>query len=138
MRQIRKILIIDNEPAAFETQEIIRRSGTAGTVDIAVTAREAIRYIEQREFLFPEQLPDLVFLEVNLSQEEGIKFLESFNNLNEELRDKIHLIVLTSDDKSRSAVQATSDPDVEELIQKPITVEKLTELRDKIAEWIKK
>lgn len=138
MRQIRKILVVDNEASASKTSEIIQKAGAAGSIEIAVAAKEAIRYIEQREFVFPEQLPDLVLLEINLPPNEGSKFLENYSSLNEDLRDKIHLVILTDDETTKDAVKAASNSDVEEIVSKPITGEKLAELQEKIAEWLKK
>lgn len=138
MRQIRKILIIDSENHASETREIIRKSAVAGSIDIAVTAREAIRYIEQREFLFPEQLPDLALLEINLPSGGGITFLESYANLNTDLHDKVHLVILTDDDQTKAALMAGADKNVEEIILKPIAAEKINQLCEKIAEGQKK
>ncbi|MGI8892994.1 MAG: response regulator [Bacteroidia bacterium] len=138
MRQIRKILVVDEKLSANQTKETLKSSGAVGTVDDFANAKPALRYIEQREFIFPEQLPDLALLEINLPAEEGWKFLDGYSKLNEELKEKIHLVVLTSAINSKTLSEAKIHPDVEEVIVKPLTAEKVIELQKKIWEGLKK
>jgi response regulator RpfG family c-di-GMP phosphodiesterase len=138
VRQIRKILILDEKSSSSKSREILLKSGVVGTVDDFDLARQAIRYIEQREFVFPEQLPDLALLEINLPENEGWQFLHSYSKLNEELKEKIHLVVLTSAKDEKSLSEAKNHPDVEEVLTKPITKEKVRDLQLKIWVGLKK
>ena len=138
MRQIRKILVLDESSAAEKTKAILFASDVVGTVDYFVTARMAIRYIEQREFVFPEQLPDLALIEIQLPGDEGFKFLDSYSKLNEELKEKIHLVVLTSCTDEKLVEEAGKNTYVEEVVTKPLTEGKIREIQRKIWEGLKK
>ena len=138
MRQIRKVLILDDVAQAAATRELLKNAGAASVIDIANNSRQAISYIEQQEFKFPEQMPDLVLLEINLPNNSGLDFVSGFMDLSPEIREKIYLVVLTQIEDEDILKKIYENPDIEYVIRKPLTEKNIRDLQIRVEENLKK
>ncbi len=121
------MLIDDNNFDNFYHERIIKKSEITDNVITKRTGIEALEYLKTQE----NNIPDLIFLDINMPGMNGWEFLENFGKLNEVYRYQIIIVMLTTsnnpDDKNR-----TKEFDmVAEYITKPLTKEVLSEVVNK-------
>jgi len=114
------IMLVDDNPGDnyFHTREI-KKIDQNCTIVYASTGLEALSYLElhkETKLL----LPQLIFLDINMSCMDGWEFLEEFTKLDKDMQDRIIIMLSTSqdpDDFSRALKYSC----VTEFIQKPLT-----------------
>lgn len=131
MKKINCILLVDDNPAdnAFH-KIVINKAEVTNHIQIVNNGKEAIDYIikagEQNQ---PESfpIPDIIYLDINMPKMNGFEFLEEYEKLENRLKSKVVIIMLTTslnpDDKER----ALATKEVTEFQNKPLTVEILHE-----------
>ena len=126
MRQIPKILLIDDEESAnFLHKAIIRHSKCADEVVAATRGMEALSYLEEE--MNGGILPDLIFLDVNMPNMSGWEFIDVYKEYN--IKFPV-LVMLTSSIDPRD-VQKANDIDVISAFRsKPLTFDTLGEIMD--------
>ncbi|MCI0751464.1 MAG: response regulator [Flammeovirgaceae bacterium] len=65
-------------------------------------------------------IPDLIFLDLNMPEIDGFGFLEKFNDLPELIKAKTKIVVLTSSNSRRDREQSLSYSQVIHFITKPL------------------
>lgn len=77
-----------------------------------------------------EQLaPDVIFLDLNMPNVDGFGFLEGFQALPREVRDKSKIVVLTSSNSQKDRAQAFAYQNVVHFLTKPLKQSDLEELK---------
>jgi CheY-like chemotaxis protein len=66
------------------------------------------------------ELPDIIFLDLNMPEFDGFAFLRHFRDMPEEVKQKARIVVLTSSNSSKDREQAFSFPNVIHFITKPL------------------
>jgi len=77
-----------------------------------------------------DNLPDYIFLDINMPFVDGWMFLQDFTGLSENLAKKINIFMVSSSIDPRDIQRAKSIPEVQEYITKPVSREKFIELLD--------
>ena len=72
-----------------------------------------------------DDIPDVIFLDLNMPIVDGFKFLFEFSKMNDLVRSKVKIIVLTSSDNIRDKEKVAANPDVLAYVSKPLTDAKL-------------
>ena len=81
MNRLRKILLVDDdEHTNFLNKAIIRHAKFADEVIAQMTASEALEYIRDQH-LEGGDLPDLIFLDINMPLMDGWDFMEEYSRL---------------------------------------------------------
>jgi len=135
MKSINCILLIDDNPADNRFHEIrIKESGLCKHVSKVSSGIEALDYImrsadDSHSGAFPK--PDIIFLDINMPGMNGFEFLEKYAKLDEKLKSKVVIVMLTNslnpDDKKR----AMDTKQVSEFQNKPLTVKMLQDMVEK-------
>lgn len=80
-----------------------------------------------------ENLPDYIFLDINMPYVDGWMFLEDYSSLKGKLDKPISIFVVSSSIDPRDMSRAQKDSNVKEYVSKPVTKEKFIELLMKAA-----
>jgi two-component system nitrate/nitrite response regulator NarL len=73
--------------------------------------------------------PEIIFLDLNMPNMDGFGFLERFQGLPEEMRNKVRIVVLTSSNSQKDRDQVFSYKNVIQFVTKPIKQSDIEELK---------
>jgi CheY-like chemotaxis protein len=128
------ILIDDDEPTNFLHRRVIERYGCAERIEVFQEAQLALDFLHTTEngvFVRPE----LIFLDINMPGMNGWEFLMAYEELSEEQRADIVVLMLTTSLNPDDKAQAESFEEVCGFLSKPLTKELLKEILEKHFGW---
>ena len=115
------VLLIDDESIDnFINERVITTSFFANEVIVRTSADEGLEYLEKNI----DNLPKIIFLDLNMRIHNGFWFLEQFQNLvtnNPIYKEKCKIIVLSSSISEEEIRKASSNPNVYKYLNKPLT-----------------
>ena len=134
MTKLRHVVLIDdNETTSFLNNRLLNRLDVAEQVQTFSRADEAFAALwgaaDAREQL-PEQLPELVFVDLKMPGVNGFEFLKMYRELPEAVQEKTVMVVLTTSMHAADTARVAAYPNVEYLT-KPLTEEKMQKLLQK-------
>lgn len=88
---------------------------------------EALQYLKDNT-THTENLPDYIFLDINMPFVDGWMFLADYATLKSSIKKEIQIFVISSSIDSRDIMRAQNNSDVRDYIVKPVSPEKLKEL----------
>jgi len=121
------MLVDDNDTDNFISQKIIELNGFADRVIAKNSGKSALEYLEANENN-PAELPDVIFLDINMPIVDGFVFLFEFERFNEELKKKCKIAILSSSDNKRDIERIVDNDYVVKYITKPLTQDALGEI----------
>ena len=126
MDKINCILLVDDDKISnFITTRLIRKLELAKNITSCMNGEEALLYMTKHATSLDEKCPQLIILDNNMPEMNGIEFMESFNQINFN-RDQVKVVALTSSANPRDE-QILKSLGIEDYISKPLTEEKLLE-----------
>ena len=135
MKRINCILLVDDNPADNEFHTIkIRDANICNHIKVAIDGPKALSYIiksgeEGENESFPK--PDLIFLDINMPGMNGFEFLEEYKKLDERLKSKVVIIMLTTSLNPDDEKLAMNNKDVTDFHNKPLNAKLLQETIEK-------
>ena len=78
----------------------------------------------------PDQIPELIFLDINMPLMDGFDFLEEFKNYPQPLQEKCKVIMLSSSIHPSDVERAQSYPQCVKYMNKPLSKGSLANLND--------
>jgi len=123
------ILLIDDDPVInMINDKIITRTLPSARVTAYTHAGLALDWLRHWAESDPTQLPDLIFLDINMPEVDGWEFLDGFIALPQAVQQKTLVIMLTSSiDISDIARSRTYKP-VRDFLSKPLSSDNLNML----------
>jgi CheY-like chemotaxis protein len=124
------IIIDDSELDRFIVNKLINHIGKPESVKIFINAKLALDDINKSL----DHLPGgqvIVFLDVQMPVMNGFEFIEAFDKLPEAAKSKYYIIALSSSMNKLEMKKMRALKPVKEVIEKPITLEKLIPVLDK-------
>ena len=88
---------------------------------------EALQFLRENA-AHPENLPDYIFLDINMPYVDGWMFLSDYATLKFEIKKKISIFMISSSIDPRDIIRAQKNADVRDYILKPVTPEKFREV----------
>lgn len=110
------MLIDDNEIDNIINEKIIEANQFADRILIFQTGQEALDYLAQQA----GELPEIVFLDINMPIMDGFQFLDEFEKMPESVTSKCKVIMLSSSISPRDIDRAASRKHVKKYLNKPL------------------
>jgi CheY-like chemotaxis protein len=120
-------LIDDDRIYQFTAKRIIELVDPLQKVLIFSNGKEAIDFFSQRG-LSEEQLPDLIFLDINMPVMNGWEFLEAYNDVKTTLLKKINIYMVSSSLDENDKLRSRNFNEVKDFIVKPIDKERMMDI----------
>jgi CheY-like chemotaxis protein len=122
------MLVDDNDTDNFISKRIIEITKFANRVEVKNSGKSALDYL--REFQDNvDELPNLIFLDINMPIVDGFVFLYEFEKFNDLIKDKCKVIILSSSDNKRDIDKIVNNNHVIKFITKPLTETALDEVK---------
>ena len=113
------MLVDDNEIDNIINEKIIEANSFAENILVFQTGQEALEYLQQNQDN-ENQLPEIVFLDINMPIMDGFQFLEDFEQFSEKVLDKCKIIMLSSSISPKDIDRAASSRYVKKYLNKPL------------------
>lgn len=120
------IMIDDNEDDLLFTRIAFERCGLQVDLMQFVKAEEALAYLACGELTEPA----LVLLDINMPGMSGFDFLQAYEQLPQNSRTSLIVVMLTSSNDERDKARAFQSPMVRDYVNKPIARPRAAELLD--------
>jgi CheY-like chemotaxis protein len=113
------MLIDEDEIDNIINQKIIESNNFSEKVLVFQTGTEALDFLRTNA-KSADNLPDLIFLDINMPIMDGFQFLEEFEKLEAPILDKSKIIMLSSSISPRDIDRAASNRFVKKYLNKPL------------------
>ena len=124
------MLVDDNDTDNFISKRIIEITKFAKQVIVKNSGKSALDYLKENEENEAE-LPNLIFLDINMPIVDGFVFLYEFEKFNTLIKDKCKVIILSSSDNKRDIDKIVNNNHVIKFITKPLTEASLEDVKYK-------
>lgn len=122
------MLVDDNDTDNFISKRIIEITKFASRVEVKNSGKSALDYLKENQDSI-ENLPNLIFLDINMPIVDGFVFLYEFEKFSDAIKDKCKVIILSSSDNKRDIDKIVNNNHVIKFITKPLTESALEEVK---------
>lgn len=126
------LVIDDSKIDRFIVEKLIERVKFANEVVGKELAQEGLDYLKQR-MAAGQELPKVIFLDINMPEMSGFDFLDAFCTFPQDVVEQCAVVMLSSSLNEDDHKKAMSYPPVKMYCNKPISTNKLDELRALLA-----
>ena len=121
------MLVDDNDTDNFISKRIIEITNFAEEVIVKSSGKSALDYLNDNADNVTN-LPEIIFLDINMPIVDGFVFLYEFEKFNVNIRDNCKVIILSSSDNKRDIDKIVNNDYVIKFITKPLTEKSLEEI----------
>jgi CheY-like chemotaxis protein len=130
MHRLNQVLLIDDDHISnFLTTSILKRIGLAKEISMCQDGREALDLLQHQAAL-NQPWPDLILLDINMPNMNGMEFLEAFRELKTSRAQPV-IAILTTSQNFQDMEKLQQFPEVEVFMNKPLYEDDLQYLVDK-------
>ncbi|MCG8383938.1 MAG: response regulator [Cytophagales bacterium] len=122
------MLVDDNDTDNFISKRIIEITKFANRVEVKNSGKSALDYLRENQDVI-ENLPNLIFLDINMPIVDGFVFLYEFEKFSDLIKDRCKVIILSSSDNKRDIDKIVNNNHVIKFITKPLTETALEEVK---------
>ncbi|MCC6683468.1 MAG: response regulator [Bacteroidia bacterium] len=131
MNKVKFVLVVDDDQINnFVCSRMIKLSGISDHVECVLGGQEALDLIKKAA-AENTQLPDLIFLDINMPGMNGWDFLDQYRTLAPELKTGSHIFMLSSSLYKDDIDKSSQYKEVAEYVIKPLSIEVLREIERK-------
>ena len=112
------LLIDDDDDDNFFHERAIKKADNGIPVIAKTSAKAALNHIKDAQS--HQNLPGLIFLDINMPGMNGWEFLEEYNKLDKSLHNEVVIIMLTTSDSMEDRAKAKNWEFVSDYIKKPL------------------
>lgn len=125
MKSKLKVALVDDDRIyQFTTERLLERLEIEVEFLWFKDGEEALIYIADNAAK-PENLPDILIVDINMPFLDGWQFLDAFRSLRKSLSKMVDIYMVSSSNDDRDMKRARSTEGVRDYVEKPITKEKL-------------
>lgn len=129
----KKVMVIDDNKLDRRIAELnIERYEFAEETISKGSAKSALQYLEASSN-FPDELPELIFLDIRMPEIDGFGFLNEYEKLPDSVRNNCTIVMLSSSLDPDDLKKVLENKFVQRFLNKPINGEKLKEILDDAA-----
>ena len=122
------MLVDDNDTDNFIHKRVLELTGFSKNILVKNSGKSALEYIESNKNNVAN-LPDVIFLDINMPIVDGFVFLFEYENFPEEVKQKCKIAILSSSDNKRDIDRIVDNEYVINFITKPLSEEALSSLK---------
>lgn len=131
MQQNQSICIIDDDEIyKFFVKKILKIKNLAEDVVTFPDGEEAYNYIKEN-VENPENLPDIIFLDINMPIMDGFQFMEVYTKLKTNINKKITIYMITSSIDPIDLERSKKFSEISDFVTKPLSAEVLEKIINK-------
>ncbi|MEX0812453.1 MAG: response regulator [Chitinophagales bacterium] len=131
MRQIRILLVEDNEGDILLTTEALEEGNVSGELIVVKDGWEAVQFLEKTGKYKAAKSPDIVFLDINIPKLNGLEVLQRIKNNN--VIKHIPVIMLSSS-SAKNDVLLSNRYNANFYINKPLEIANLKQVLNLVKE----
>lgn len=132
---LKSILLIDDDEISNLFNKIfISKLDLDVNVEVALNGAKAMDFLKERDLNGEHTLlePCLLLLDIRMPIMNGWEFLEAYDNLlNDEAKRSIVIVMLTTSEDEGDVIKAMNNPNIREIIKKPLSENKFNKLINK-------
>jgi CheY-like chemotaxis protein len=113
------MLIDDNELDITVNKKLIESENFSNHIITHTTAQSALDYL--RKSANTTEIPNVIFLDIMMPGMDGFGFLDEFGRLDESIRKKAHIVMLSTSESFKDLNRANQNPHVYKFLNKPLT-----------------
>jgi len=122
------MLVDDNDTDNFISKRIIELTQFAENIVIRNSGKSALEYLEEEKDN-DSNIPNLIFLDINMPIVDGFVFLYEFGKFPEHIKKKSKVVILSSSDNKRDIDRIVNNDYVIKFLTKPLTADALKGVR---------
>lgn len=122
------LLIDDNEIDNLINLKMIEATAFAENVILftgALGALDFLKNLMKPNGISKENIPDVIFLDINMPLLDGFQFLEEFERFNDEIKKKIKIVMVSSSTSPIDMKRSVQNPYVSQYVNKPLSAKLL-------------
>jgi len=132
MKKINTIAIIDDDDIyKYTAKKTILETEFVNNIITFSDGQEAIEFFLEKQGA-PDELPDIIFLDINMPILDGWQFLEEYAPLKNKIQKEIQIYVTSSSTNPDDLIQAKNITAVSDYIIKPLSIERFKEIFEKL------
>ena len=131
-RSIKVMLLDDDEVNNFICSSIIQKSIPESRVISFLIGKQGLDYLESLLGKNDYNLPDLIFVDINMPVMNGWEFLDRYKKIANRFNKKIVLMMLTASMSDKDVKKAKTYEIVDDYLTKPLRQDELTKVREDI------
>ena len=130
MSRVNSIMLVeDDQITNFINERLIKKLNITPEIKVSLNGKEALVKID--ECLKSNHLcPELIFLDINMPVMDGFEFLQNFQRLDFENKDRTIIVMLTTSSNSND-LEKLENLGHKDFLNKPLTEDKLKSILDK-------
>lgn len=122
------VAVIDDDSVyQFTANRTLKATKLAHRVLQFTNGQEALSFISNHT-TEASQLPDIIFLDINMPITDGWEFLDEYRKIKKEIPKPIRIYMVSSSIDPRDINRAKDNPEVVEYVEKPVSLSKFSEL----------
>lgn len=126
MENLDSILLIDDDPICnFLHSRLLKKLHISNEVKVSLNGKDALLHLHEVSQI--NLCPQLIFLDINMPVMNGIEFLQSYK-AETFCNKRPVIIVLTTSTDLKDIVQLQNYPEVNGVLNKPLTEEKINSI----------
>ncbi|MEL6673849.1 MAG: response regulator [Bacteroidota bacterium] len=132
MRTIKRALIIDDDEINnFICVKNMKDLQFAEQASYCLKGQEGLNQLKEMLDSTPEDMPEAIFLDINMPMMNGWEFLEEYKNLAPQFSKEIKLFILTSSVYRKDMERSDTYAEVADYIVKPLDKTKIRNIQEK-------